>query len=311
MSSAAVSHTARQKLAGNLVIAAGTSVWATHFIVTAELLATWDPFFLTAGRLMSGTLFLMTAYMVQTRGRVLRGVPVKISLVLGVFGIAASTVLMTVGIGYSGAVASSIIVAASPIIAAFVARFVFRLTLAPSVVCGAAIAVAGGVMAAIPDGADATEFHGGELLVFAGIALFTWYSAGAQRWMPGLSRLCVTAVTIAIGAVALLIMLPVLTVIGLAEARMGFTWREILLVLYLGAGPVSIALFTWHWGINRIGVTIASIYSNLVPIVVVLFAMLEGVRPTTGHLVGGILIICGVLIAQLWPMISRRLRFAA
>jgi drug/metabolite transporter (DMT)-like permease len=99
MSSAAVPHTARQKLAGNLVIAAGTSVWATHFIVTAELLATWDPYYLTAGRLLSGTCFLMTAYMVQTGGRVLRGIPVKISLVLGILGIAGSTVLMTVGIG--------------------------------------------------------------------------------------------------------------------------------------------------------------------------------------------------------------------
>jgi len=309
MSSAAVPHTARQKLAGNLVIAAGTSVWATHFIVTAELLATWDPYYLTAGRLLSGTCFLMTAYMVQTGGRVLRGVPVKMSLVLGILGIAVSTVLMTVGIGYSGAVASSIIAAASPIIAAFVARFVFSLALAPSVLLGAAVAVAGGVMAAMPDGAQATEFHGGEILVFGGIALFTWYSAGAARWMPNVSRLGVTAVTIAIGALSLLIMLPILTWIGLAELRMGFTWREIVLVLYLGAGPVSVALFTWHWGLSRIGVTIASIYSNLVPIVVVLISMLEGKQPTTGHIVGGILIICGVLIAQLWPMLYRRLRF--
>jgi hypothetical protein len=37
--------------------------------------------------------------------------------------------------------------------------------------------------------------------------------------------------------------------------------------------------------------------------------MLEGKQPTTGHIVGGILIICGVLIAQLWPMLYRRLRF--
>jgi len=310
MSPAAIPYTARQKIAGNLVIAAGTSVWATHFIVTSELLATWDPFYLTAGRLLSGTCFLMTAYLVQSGGRVLRGVPLKMSLVLGIVGIAVSTVLMTVGIGYSGAVASSIIAAASPIIAAFVARFIFRLALAPSVLVGAVVAVAGGVLAAMPDGAQATEFHGGEILVFCGIALFTWYSAGAQRWMPHVSKLGITAVTIAIGALSLLIMLPVLTWIGLAELRMGFSWREIILVLYLGAGPVSIALFTWHWGVSRIGVTIASIYSNLVPIVVVLISMLFGKQPTTGHIIGGILIICGVLIAQLWPLLHRRLRFA-
>jgi drug/metabolite transporter (DMT)-like permease len=63
--------------------------------------------------------------------------------------------------------------------------------------------------------------------------------------------------------------------------------------------------------VRRIGVTIASIYSNLVPIVVVLIAMLEGIQPTTGHLIGGLLIISGVLIAQLWPVVSKRLRFVA
>ncbi len=311
MSSAAVSFTARQKLAGNLVLAAGTSVWATHFIVTAELLATWDPYFLTAGRLLAGTMFLMTAYLVQTNGRIFRGIPLKMSLLLGIVGIAVSTVLMTVGIKYSGAVPSSIIASASPIIAAFMARFVFRIALLPSVMCGAVVAVAGGVMAAVPSGSDAAEFRGGEILVFLGIAVFTWYSAGAQRWMPGVSQLGITAVTISIGAVALVVMLPVLTATGIAEVRMGWTWREIVLVLYLGAGPVSIALFTWHWGVARIGVTIATIYSNLVPIVVVLISTLEGQQPTASHLIGGLLIICGVLIAQLWPMLSRRLGLVA
>ncbi len=147
--------------------------------------------------------------------------------------------------------------------------------------------------------------------MFLGIAVFTWYSAGAQRWMPGVSQLGITAVTISIGAVALVVMLPVLTATGIAEVRMGWTWREIVLVLYLGAGPVSIALFTWHWGVARIGVTIATIYSNLVPIVVVLISMLEGQQPTASHLIGGLLIICGVLIAQLWPMLSRRLGLVA
>lgn len=311
MSTAAVTYTARQKLAGNLVLAAGTSVWATHFIVTADLLATWDPYYLTAGRLLSGTLFLLTAYSVQTGGRILRGVPLKMSLLLGIFGIAVSTVLMTVGIKYSGAVPSSIIAAASPIIAAFMARFVFKIPLLGSVLCGAAVAVAGGITASVPGGGDAAEFRGGELLVLCGIAMFTWYSAGAQRWMPNVSQLGITAITIAIGALTMVVMLPVLTVIGVAETRMGFTWREILLVLYLGAGPVSIALFTWHWGVSRIGVTIATIYSNLVPIVVVLISMLEGHQPTISHLIGGLLIICGVLIAQLWPMLSRRLGFVS
>ena len=292
----------RQKVAGNFVLALGTSVWATHFLVTDYLLQNWDPYFVTAGRLLSATFFLMTAYTLQARGRPLRRIPWRPTLLLSTAGIAVSTVCLTLGVKHAGPVSASIVAATAPIVAAFVARVVFRAHLGIAVLFGAVVAVAGGVVAALGTRAGGIEeWRGGEFFILAAVTLFTWYSIGAQRWLTGLSQLGISAITIMTGGLALLAALPILVGLGIAEVRFQLDTRSVLSVLYLGAGPASFALFTWHWGISRVGVTIASIYSNLAPVVVVLIRMIQGEPPTSFHLAGGALIIAGVLFAQLLP----------
>ncbi len=306
--STGASVSVRQKVAGNVVLAVGTSVWGTHFLVTDILLAGWDPYFLTLARLLSATGFLLTFLTLQSRGRPLARVPWKPALLLGSAGIAVSTVLLTLGVKYAGAVPASIVAAAAPIVAAFVARAGFGIPLTLGVAFGAVIAVTGGVIAALGSAAGGIgTVRGGELFILAAITLFTWYSIGAQRWLTGLSQLGITAITIMIGAMTMVVALPVLVGLGIAETRFELSWSSVAFILYLGAGPASFSLFTWHWGVSRVGVTIASIYSNLVPVVVVAIRTLEGIPPTTGHVVGGILIITGVLVAQLLPSGRSRL----
>ncbi|MBC6439944.1 MAG: DMT family transporter [Rhodospirillales bacterium] len=299
----------QQKVAGNLVLALGSSVWATHFLVTDTLLETWDPYIVTAGRLLSATVFLMAFYAWQAQGRPLRRIPWRPSLLLGSIGIALSTAFLTLGVQYAGPVPASIVSAAGPIVAAFVARIGFRQPLRVAVMLGAIVAVIGGILAATGKGegeGGVGDLRGGELLILAAITIFTWYSLGAQRWMAGVSQLGITAITIMIGGLTTLLALPVLLLLGIAEPHYVLDWQSIVCILYLGAGPASFSLFCWHWGISRIGVTIASIYQNLVPVTVVAIRMIQGEPPTASHLIGGLLIISGVLIAQFLPPGPRR-----
>ncbi len=297
----------RQKAAGNAMLALGTSVWATHFLVTDELLQSWDPYFVTAARLAAGTLFLAAFYLVATRGRGLRHLPWRAALLLGTAGIAFSTMLLTLGVKHAGPVPAAIVAAGAPIVAAFVARIGFGMPLAAAVAAGAVVAAAGGVLAALgPGEANADQLRGGELLILLSITVFAWYSIGAQRWMGSLSQLGITAVTIAVGAAAMALALPALLLAGIAQARFSLDSVSLAYILYLGAGPASFALFAWHWGISRIGVTVASIYGNLVPVVVVAIRAVQGEAPSESHLAGGALIVAGVLIAQLLPPRRRR-----
>lgn len=75
---------------------------------------------------------------------------------------------------------------------------------------------------------------------------------------------------------------------------------------YLALGPASLGLFLWHFGVSRVGITVASMYGNLVPIVVVLVAIWFGRHPTPLHLLGGTLIIAGVLYTRLRAAVARR-----
>ena len=285
----------QQKVAGNFVLALGTSVWATHFLVTDYLLQNWDPYFVTAGRLLSATFFLMTAYTLQARGRPLRRIPWRPTLMLSTAGIAVSTVLPDprrqacrpgVRLDRRGDGADRGRVRGAR-------GFSGRVWALPSSSARWS-RVAGGVVAALGTRAGGIEeWRGGEFFILAAVTLFTWYSIGAQRWLTGLSQLGISAITIMTGGLTLLAALPILVGLGIAEVRFQLDTRSVLSVLYLGAGPASFALFTWHWGISRVGVTIASIYSNLAPVVVVLIRMIQGEPPTSFHLVGGALIIAG------------------
>ena len=65
------------------------------------------------------------------------------------------------------------------------------------------------------------------------------------------------------------------------------------------------AVFLWNFGVSRLGVVVASLFLNLVPVSAVLIAAAMGTAPTLTQLVGGLLVLAGVLQAQL-----RRLRLA-
>ncbi len=54
-----------------------------------------------------------------------------------------------------------------------------------------------------------------------------------------------------------------------------------------------------YFGVSRVGVTIGSMYHNLVPIVVVLISISLGRYPSLLHLLAGALIIAGVVYIQL------------
>ncbi len=290
----------RQTLIANGALAISTSDWAKMIPVTEAQLDGWDPFLLTAGRLGLAAVILLSVHCLRARSALLpRTLPWKDIWLLGGVGIAGSTVCLTLGIKHSGAVIAAILAASSPIIAAFLARFFFAIPVARAVVLGALLAVAGGVMAALGDAAELGGIRGGEPFVLAAMVIWVWYSQSAQRRLSGLPQIGIAALTMFAGAVVLILALPVLVLIGVAEVSYDLSWRSLAMLLYLAGGPASFCLFLWHFGVSRIGITIASIYSNLVPVVVVSIAIAAGRYPTVMHLAGGALVIAGVLFAQL------------
>jgi len=269
------------------------------FPVADHLLATWDPYVLACTRLGLAAVVLVTALALREgRWLVIAALPWRDIWLLGGAGLAVGTTLLALGIKHSGATAAAIISASSPIVAAFVARVLFAIAIPRAVLAGAVLAVGGGVLAALA-GRRAGGLGGGEVLVLLSLTFWLCYSQSAQRRLGALSQLAITALTVLAGAVTLAAALPILIALGIAEARLDLAPPSLALVVYIAVGPASLSIFLWHFGVSRMGVTVASIWGNLVPVIVVLITLAGGASLQALHLVGGVLIVAGALTAQL------------
>lgn len=61
---------------------------------------------------------------------------------------------------------------------------------------------------------------------------------------------------------------------------------------------MSTASAPWNPGVKRLGVAVASMHLNLIPLVAALTAVSPGFEPRVEQLVGGLLVVAGVLQAQ-------------
>ncbi len=298
----------REALVSNGALGVMICLWGSSFPVIEELLKTWDVLSATAGRQVVATAMLLTLIAIRERRFPLRAsLPWRRLFLLGGFGLALSSVLMTTSIYSGGAVSTAMMSAASPIVAALTARLVFGLPLYRGIVAGTVMAVLGGLVIVILGGGGAVEFRGGEVLVVIATVTWTWYSQAAQRWLAGYSQLHITGLTVMTGSVVLVAFALALDAGGLYELRIDLAPRPLALLVYLGVAPIGIGAWLWHFGVNRLGVTVASIYHNFVPVSAVLVAMLVfGATPTIYHLIGGLIILAGVIYAQRRSLVERR-----
>ena len=307
MNSANHSPSPRQKILGNLAFCCGVSMWATMFPATEYLLENWDPVAITFVRMGGGAVILLVVFaLLEDFGSVLRVAPWGRIFLLGMVGVALSTFLFAWGIQRSSAVAGALIAATGPIVAALITGLIYAQPLQKGIVVGIALAVTGGVCAVLANGGSVDKFQGGEIIVLIAMAIWVWYSYNCQRWLKGLPQIGIAALTVSAGTIGFTTYVGLAEIVGFDEVRFGSDTREWLVIAWLSIGPASTSIFLWHFGVSRVGVTIGSMYQNLVPIIVVLIAISLGRYPTPLHLIAGGLIISGVLYTQLRDLRASR-----
>ena len=93
-------------------------------------------------------------------------------------------------------------------------------------------------------------------------------------------------------------MLLVSTQLPDASAKL-LQWHNLLAVVYSGVFSTGIAYATWHVGVRRLGGSHASVYQNVVTFVAVLGGWIVLGEPVlNSQLVGGVLLICGLLLIR-------------
>jgi drug/metabolite transporter (DMT)-like permease len=282
------------------------TIWGAMFPALERILRTWDVFSATAGRHTLAVIALLVVLSIRERRiPVHRGLPWIRLLLLGFFGMSVTSLLTTLSVYFSSGASAAIASATNPITSAITARLLHRVPLLPGIIIGSVLSTAGGLIAILGDDGAAVDLRGGELLLVVANVLWTWYSMMAQRWLAGYSQLHISGLTALTGLIGLYAVIAVAGVAGVAEFRIDLSPVPVALLVFSGAISVAVGNSLWHFGVSRVGVTIAAMYNNLIPVVAVVIAFWAGTKPTVAQLVGAAVIIAGVLYAQ--AMALRRL----
>ena len=298
------------KLLANIGLLVAAFAWGSQIPVLNELFGRWDPYFLAAARYVLAVPPLLAILVVLEPGgailRPLRGGRIwLLGLALGLF-----VPLYTLGVAHADPNTAAIVGSTGPAVAAIVGWACFGLPFDRRMVPAIVLAMAGGILATYnPNAAGgAFDLRGGGILILLASACWAWYSLAAQRWLAQWSQLRISCITMVPGAVVSVVVYLAAALAGSAAlpppAPAGpldvgfFAWMTVMAVM---AG-----LLGWNYGVRQLGVVVASLFLNVVPVFTILITTLQGRPPTAMQLLGGALVLAGLLQSQLRHLSWRR-----
>jgi len=302
----------RKAIIANLGFLLMVVIWGAMFPALERILRTWDVFSATAGRHTLAVVTLLIVLSIRERSiPVHRGLPWVRLLLLGFFGMTVTALLTTLSVHFSSGASAAIASATNPITSALTARLLHRVPLLPGIVIGSVVSTAGGLISILGGDSAAVELRGGELLLIVANVLWTWYSMMAQRWLAGYSQLHISGLTALTGLIGLYAVIALVGATGMADFHIDLSPEPVLLLIFAGAVSVAVGNSLWHFGVSRVGVTIAAMHNNLIPIVAVMISFWAGTKPTVAQLIGAGVIIAGVLYAQMMALRRQSAQAAA
>lgn len=133
------------------------------------------------------------------------------------------------------------------------------------------------------------QFNRGDLLMAGAVVIWTLYTLIGRR----ISTPPITATAISTG-IAVLLMAPFAWSQGINTTEIGLL--AITGILYMVLFPSIGSFVFWNLSVQRIGVTKAGVFLNLIPVFTAIISGILGERVTGAQGIGGLLVFCGVYL---------------
>jgi len=136
----------------------------------------------------------------------------------------------------------------------------------------------------------------GDLLLFIAVFLWAHYSVSSRPLLKIYSPLKFTAVTMGLGS---LMFFPFSFSQLLRLPYASISVRAWLCMLYSGLGALSLALVLWFFSVRKVGNSQTAVYSNLQPLLAIVFAhwlLGEAITPTL--LLGAVIVLVGIVLTR-------------
>jgi len=218
---------------------------------------------------------------------------------MGALGYTGFNLLFYVSGHHTTAINISILQGTMPALIIVVGVLAFRERPSPLQWLGAGVTMLG--VAAVASGGDlgrlsSLKVNYGDVLILIATLLYAGYAAALRR-RPQVSALGFFAFMA--GAAIVTSLPPALWEIATGHAIWP-TWQGWLLILYIGLGPSLLSQLMFMRGVELIGPTRAGIFTNLVPVMgPVLAVLILGERFGLHHAVGLALVLGGIYVAEL------------
>ena len=216
---------------------------------------------------------------------------------LGVVGHFAYQVLFIGGLARTSVANSSLIIAASPVVIAVGSAAVRHERIGRLHWMGALLSIAGIYLVAGRGASIGSRGFTGDLMMFAAVLCWAAYTIGAEPLMARHSPVGVTGLSLVFGTILYVpLMLPRIVAVDWSA----LSARAIGALLYAALLAMCVAYTIWYAAVREIGSARTSVYSNLIPIVAMMAAVLflgEGIGPR--QIGGAALVLTGVALTRL------------
>ncbi len=140
------------------------------------------------------------------------------------------------------------------------------------------------------------HFAKGDVLILISAFAFAIYNTLVKKKPTGISPMSFLMATFITGTI---IILPFFIIESSHAPAIHWTTTNLAIIAYLGIGNSVIGFLCWNASVARIGASRTVIFANLIPILSTIEAVfILGEQFTTIHLVAGIIIITGLIIAN-------------
>lgn len=274
-------------------------IWAVNFSVIKAALAELPPLAFNALRYPLAALVVLVALWRQGNLPLPRPEHRLRIVALGVLANVVYQLFFIFGMDRTRAGNASLLLAGTPIMTALFSAWAGHERPSRRVwlgVCGAVL----GMVLIVASGGGEMGFGGetlsGDLIMIAASVAWSLYTVGARDMIAEYGPIPVTAWTLCIGSLGLVLLgLPTLVRLdwgAVAPAAWGA-------VVYAGALGIGLAYLIWNTAVHRIGNTRTATYSNLVPAVALVVAWVAlGEQPQALQIVGAAVIIGGISLAR-------------
>jgi len=241
-------------------------VWGLNFTAIKGALADFQPLTFNALRFGTSSLFLLGVLWLRERSIGIHRKDLPKFVLLALVGNTAYQLFFINGIALTTATNSALILATTPIFIILFGALLDVEKVTSRVLQGVVLSFVGVLMIVLGAGGSLTfssQSLLGDLLIVANPICWSIYTVLSKPMFREYSPLKLTAVTMAIGAIPLVI-------IGTPTL---FTqdWKAISFNAWLGLGfsaffAIGIGYVIWYTGVNRIGSARTSLYDNLVTV---------------------------------------------